>query len=101
MKILDYEFEGPYPSTGSLKDRSGVYAVLGNSGNGGYSLIDVGESHEVKSRVENHDRKPCWSHHSKGKLYIAVHYTPGAAQQGRMVIEQKIRRRFNPPCGKM
>lgn len=100
ITISGYEFAGPYNSTSSLEDRGGVYAILGQNAANKYTLIDVGESATVKTRVENHDRKPCWQRNSNGRgLYYTVHYTDGAQQAGRQAIEQKIRQEHNPPCG--
>ena len=93
-----YTFEGGYNSTNPLQDRSGIYAILDKL-NGKYSLVDVGESHQVKTRIENHDRKPCWNGKIKGQIECAVLYTPNANQHGRMQIEQDIRAGFNNLCG--
>ena len=63
-------------------------------------VIDVGESSEVRSRVESHDRQYCWSFNANnGQLAYAVYYTPGLHQAGRRTIEQAVRDRYNPPCG--
>lgn len=94
-----YTFEGPYESTNSLYDRSGVYLILCFDGKD-YFPIDVGESTNVKSRVENHDRADCWGRHCRNKLMVAVHYTPNKQQDGRMEIEQDIRCNYDFPCGK-
>ena len=52
-----YTAEGPYTSTESLEDRSGVYIILTRAkSTDKWTVIDVGESHELKTRVENHDR---------------------------------------------
>ncbi|GBD38316.1 hypothetical protein HRbin37_00563 [bacterium HR37] len=98
ITIGKYSFEGPYDSTDSLQDRSGVYAILDQRPDG-YHLIDVGESSQVKTRVETHDREGCWQRHSLGTLMVAVLYTPHLQQPGRWAIEQEIRRQYNPPCG--
>lgn len=99
ITIGQYTFEGPYANTDSLQDRSGIYAILCHSDNA-YSLVDVGESATVKSRVDTHDRKDCWSRNCTGTLNVAVLYTPDAQQSGRMQIEQEIRDQYGPPCGK-
>ena len=98
IPIGRYIFEGPYTDTARLEDRSGVYAILDHR-NGTNHLVDVGESAQVKTRVDNHDRKPCWNGNKKGVLTVSVLYTPNAQQAGRMAIEQEIRKQFNPPCG--
>lgn len=95
-----YEAEGPYTSTDKLEDRSGVYTILTRANtNEKWTVIDVGESCGLKSRVEGHDRADCWKRHSKGILGCAPYYTPSAQQAGRMQIEQEIRATYNPSCG--
>jgi hypothetical protein len=99
ISIGNYQFEGPFPTTASLHDRSGVYAILDHRSDG-YHLLDCGESAAVKTRVANHDRQPCWNRNSKGVLKVAVCYTPNLQQTGRMQVEQAIRQQFDPTCGK-
>ncbi len=99
ITIAGYSFDGPYSSTISLEDRSGVYAILCKKDNGNYGLVDVGESATVKTRVETHGRKPCWSRNCNSTQKFAVLYTPHLQQPGRVEIEQKIRAQYNPTCG--
>jgi hypothetical protein len=99
ITIGEYSFEGPYRSTEMLQDRSGVYVILDKRVDGYYYILDVGESAQVKTRVETHDRKDCWRRNCKGTLYVAVLYTPNLQQPGRSKIEQEIRQQYNPPCG--
>lgn len=98
VTIGRYSFDGPYVSTTYLEDRAGVYAIIDDR-SGSLNLIDVGESATVKSRVESHDRESCWTRNRIGTLKVAVLYTPGMQQAGRMLIEQEIRNQFNPVCG--
>ncbi len=97
IEIAGYNFEGPFSNTSLLENRSGVYAIIGNNGQGNF-LVDLGESAEVKNRVDNHDRKDCWKRKSL-RINIAVKYTPNLAQSGRMQIEQFIRSKFSGLCG--
>jgi len=99
IEIGDYTFNGPYRSTDSIEDKSGVYAVICIVGNKGY-LLDVGESAQVKTRLDTHDRRDCWEKNCPGALTYSVKYTPNLKQEARQEIEQKIRDQFNPPCGK-
>ena len=99
ISVGDYTFNGPYTSTDSIEDRSGVYAVHCKK-EGNYYLIDVGESAEVKSRLDDHERKDCRKRECEGTLTYSVKYTPNLQQAGRMEIEQRIRDQFDPPCGK-
>jgi hypothetical protein len=98
IRIGNYQFDGPFNSTAGLEDKSGVYAIL-DQRQDGFHVLDIGESHGVKSRVETHDRQECWKRRSAGTLTVAAHYTPGQQQSGRMAIEQELRGQFNPPCG--
>jgi len=94
-----HNFEGPYDSIGSLEDNSGVYAILCKESDK-YYVKDIGESANVKTRIENHDRADCWKKNCTGKLYVAVLYTPNKQSAGRMLIEQELRAEYDPVCGK-
>lgn len=98
IKIGGHTFNGPYASTNPIEDRSGVYVVLCKKDNK-YQIIDVGESSEVKSRLDKHGRKKCWVKECKETLTYTVKYTPHLKQKGRMEIEQKIRDKLKIPCG--
>jgi len=93
-----YNFEGPYPDTSLLEDRSGVYAILCNVGDKLY-LVDVGESSEVKSRVENHERKDCWKKNCNGTIKYAAYYIEYGKKPSRAEVEQDIRNNYSIPCG--
>jgi len=101
INVGGHAFEGPFPitNTWNLEDKSGIYAIF-SLVSGIYYVIDVGESSQVKSRIETHDRKTSWLYQSTGTPYMAVLYTPYAQQSERMNIEQSLRQQFHPPCGK-
>ena len=96
IKIGNYNFEGPFASSSNLKDQSGVYAILGNNSGNNWNLVDVGESFQVKYRVENHDRKMCWKQQNFANLQVAALYT---VENSRMRIEAELRSQYNLPCG--
>ena len=98
ITVGNYSFDGPYNNTESLLDNSGVY-VIHCLRDERYYVMDVGESAQVKTRVENHDRTDCWQQNCNGVLKFAVYYTPNLQSAGRMAIEQEIRSQYNPPCG--
>ena len=112
ISILGYDFEGPYPSSDQLENKSGVYVVvdwrdcrisyLGNSDIVDVDkwpyIIDVGKSRNIKRRLEEyHRRRDCWEQHSGGAYQFAVYYT--AEEDERKDIEDSIRQERNPPCG--
>ena len=98
ITVGNYSFEGPYTSTERLEDKSGVYAIHCKVGDN-YYLIDIGESSGVKTRIENHDRKECWTKNCNGILTVSVYYTPNLQQFGRKLVEQELRNLYNPVCG--
>ncbi len=99
ITVGNYTFNGPYTTTSNLEDRSGIYAIHCYK-NDKYYVIDIGESSEVETRVENHDRKDCWKRKCDGTITYSVLYTPNKQQSGRMVIEQELRDLYDPACGK-
>lgn len=102
IALSGYRFDGVYSSTSSLHNRSGVYAILTPTDSTHYRVLDVGESATVRTRIENHDRKPCWHRYAnRRQLRYAAYYTPRAQQPGRQAVEQRIRRQYHPPCGSL
>ena len=95
VKIGDYNFDGPYRSTDSIENKSGIYAIL-HYKEGKYYLLDIGESSRIKKELEEHDRKE-WEKNSKGSIEYSVIYTPNLWKNDRKEIEAKIRATYNPP----
>lgn len=94
-----YQFDGAYTSPDSLQSRSGVYVIWCKYGDN-WTVLDVGESADVRERVGNHERAGCWSRNCLGTIYYSATYTPNLQQAGRVQIEQRIRNLTNPPCGR-
>jgi len=97
IKLGKYSFTGPFASIDEIKDRSGIYAIVCIV-DGEYFLLDVGESFKLRIRIENHDKKDCWTKHCHGKLTIYAHYTPFLNQKDRILIEKELRELFHPDC---
>ena len=90
-------FDGPHPNTGPLAAQSGVYAILGRQQPGAtWVVLDIGESQDVRCRIDSHDRLPQWQRQSMREIACAAYY---CAEPERMRIEQQLRAHFNPPCG--
>lgn len=99
ITISEYAFEGPYLNTESIKNESGLYTILDKRSDGKWSVIDVGESQDLKTRIDNHDRKTCWETNRQGQLGVAVLYTPGWRDDQRRSLESTIRDSYSPTCG--
>ena len=99
IEFAGYSFEGPYTDTVYLKDEPGVYVILDQRSDSLWYALDVGESTQVKTRIENHDRKECWDSNQLGTRGYAVLYTPGWTDDQRRTLEQEVREKLSPPCG--
>ena len=101
IQVGPYMFEGPYQTTAYLADRPGIYAILGFPNDQKY-VIDIGESHSVKTRIETHDRTSDWASAFSGPLAVAVLYTPTLSDFQRKSVEYHIRHSYyngHIPCG--
>lgn len=96
IKIGNYNFDGPFGSTNSLRNESGVYAILGSNGPDQNIVLDVGESSTLRDRVARHDRQNQWRQCGYRVLSVAVHYTNAVT---RMLMERELRNTFKPRCG--
>lgn len=97
ITIGNYSFEGPFANAESLRNNSGVYAILSRrNGTDRYTVIDIGEAGWVRDRVANHDRRDQWARTNHGTLAVAALYCDETA---RMRIERELRAQYTPVCG--
>jgi hypothetical protein len=99
ITIGRYRFEGPVYNKASLKDAAGVYVILDDQGRQGIFVLDVGESEQVRSRIEDHDRELCWLRNRRGRVCYAALYMPRSTKSQRQAVEEEVRRQFAPACG--
>lgn len=99
FRLADYSFMGRYPvdKTDQIENWPGLYAILCRRGSRHY-LVDVGESDDLKSRLEQNGRQSLWDENCSGTLVITVKYTTDMEQAERLRMERKIRTRHKPPC---
>ena len=94
-----YSFEGPFTDVGWLQRSQGVYAILCQAWVGSPTVLDIGESEDVRQRVEGHDRKSCWQRNCRATVSVAVLYTPGFTADQRRYVERELRALYGPICG--
>lgn len=97
ISLGNFTFSGPIESIDKIRDLPGIYAIICVVENE-YFLVDVGESSKLRTKIENHDNKDCWTENCKGQLEIFIHYTVFLKQRGRILIEQELRDLFHPDC---
>lgn len=91
--------EGPYTSTDKLRHSAGVYTILGrNKQFGPWTVLDVGESEDIKNRVSIHDRGEQWVNQGYKELSVAPIYVSGP-RPNRLKVEAALREAYRPPCG--
>lgn len=96
MLVANYSFDGPYTNRNSLRDVAGVYMVLNGTQNA--NVLDVGESQNIRTRLNDHEREPCWIRNNTRGLNYMAHYMPGSTQAQRRAVESAIRRQYPPRC---
>jgi hypothetical protein len=98
FKRWNFDFDGAYLSPDQLQPQAGVYVVWDKNGET-WTVLDVGESIDVRARLKNHDRKPDWERCNKGELRYSATYTSGMNDTKRCAIERVIRVAAKPLCG--
>lgn len=67
-----------------------------------YKIIDIGQSSEVGTRLDTHDRKSCWkSQCINGEIWVCIYKMPSSlyTKQQRLDLERKLRSNHNDLCG--
>ena len=99
VKIDSYLFEGSYQAPGDLRNKPGIFLVTEYL-KGKHTILDIGESDEVRKAVETNNRRECWLKNSvKYELRVNVLYTPDLTAAQRKSLEKQFRAKLKPPCG--
>ena len=92
----DHEFDGAYTDPNRLRESAGVYVIWCKVGND-WSILDVGESDNVRERINNHNRADCWTQNCVDTIYYSAAYI--SDPQERSNLEQHIRDTERVACG--
>jgi len=74
-----------------IEEWPGLYSILCYR-NGEYYMIDVGESDDVRSAVEDNGRREFWERKCSGTLVVSVYYTSDMQRSERERLEREIRK---------
>ncbi|MCD6119053.1 hypothetical protein J7K50_04345 [bacterium] len=94
-----FPFEGPFPDSSSMKNKSGVYVILDRTYGEQFAVdtaIAVHEAEDVRKEVEDPERSACWEKEKVGSLHYAAYYCD---EHERMDVEKAVRKDHNLPCG--
>ena len=92
----EHEFEGAHNDPNLLRPEAGVYVIWCQNGDH-WTILDVGESEDVVSRINSHDRRDCWFQNCRGIVRYSATYI--SSQQERLDLENKIRSQERVACG--
>jgi hypothetical protein len=105
VNIGGKQFECLPLSEARFADVAGVYVILCVARGGSWTVtdvLDVGESGQVGSRIEEHERKEQWLDNCRNNtVWVGLHKMPSKmyAPEDRRSLERALRRQYQPPCG--
>lgn len=103
VKIFNLSFQCVRLSQADFSDVAAIYVILCVGVEGKTTVIDVGESGQLGSRINDHDRSDCWDKNCSNKnIWVCVYKTPSSeyTAQQRRDLEKNIRDFYKPICGK-
>jgi len=92
----------PLSQDTGFTDKAAVYVILCVSEGGSWTVLDVGQTGKLASRIDEHRRKACWAKScTNGNIWACVYHMPssGYKKEDRTRLEHELRQRYNPPCG--
>lgn len=102
VTIGGYSFICVRLADADFADIAAIYVVLCVDQNSQWTVLDVGQSGELGSRIDSHDRRGCWSRNCpSGNIWVCVYRMPSNqyTKEDRLRVEKSLRSQFNPPCG--
>lgn len=83
-----------------FSDVAAIYVILCVTQDGNWTVLDVGQSDRVGSRIDWHDRKGCWKRNCPGEnIRVCVHRMSASTKQEREHVESMLRNLLKPSCG--
>lgn len=89
-------------SQADFVDVAAIYVIICVAQGGSWKVLDVGQSGQLGTRINTHDREGCWERNCNGSIWVCVYRMPSLhyTKQDRENLEADLRRQYNPPCGK-
>jgi hypothetical protein len=102
VTIANYTFVCVRLSDADFNDTAAVYVILCVAEDRNWKVLDVGQSSELGSRIDNHERKACWLRNCpNNNIWVCVYSMPSDrySRENRVALEKLIRQKYAPPCG--
>lgn len=103
VTIYNLPFKCVRLSEADFSDFAAIYVILCVGEGGKWKVIDVGQSGEVGTRINSHDREECWKKNCpNGNIWVCIYKTPSSqyTKEQRVALEGQIRDSYKPNCGK-
>ncbi len=104
LSIGGYSFKCVSLSDADFNDIAAIYVIICVDSYGKWVVLDVGQSGEVGSRIDSHERKKCWQQYcSNGSIWVCVHKMPSSqySKSDRLEREKELRNKLDPKCGEV
>jgi len=103
MQIGNYNFDNPVPLMNfNSVNQAAIYAILGKNFDGNFTLIYIGESSELGTRIDtSHHKYRAWlNNYSLANLFVSILWTPSkvCSKQQRFALESELINLYNPIC---
>lgn len=103
LTIEGYPFVCVRLSDADFTDSAAIYVIICVAQDGSWTPLDVGQSGELGSRIDSHERKACWFRNCQNNnIWVCVYRMPSDqyTKEDRLRIERLLRQKLRPPCGK-
>jgi len=85
-----------------FSDIAAIYIIICVASDGSWTIIDIGQSGELGTRIDSHDRQDCWRRKChNGNIWVCVYPMPTKtySKQDRLDVEHSLRSKHTNLCG--
>jgi len=100
LTIEGYPFVCVPLSEANFNDLAAIYIIICVSQDGSWTTLDVGQSGELGSRINSHERKDSWRRKCQN-IWVCAYRMPTDkyTREDRLGIERFLRQKLQPLCG--
>lgn len=102
LNIGGYPFACVGLADADFREVAAIYAVICVSEDHSWTVLDVGQSGELRQRIDAHDRMQCWEEKCASKnIWVCIHRMLSSqyTKEERLKLENYLRQNLNPLCG--
>ncbi len=102
LTIAGYPFICVRLAEADFRDIAAIYVIICVGEDRNWTVLDVGQSGELGTRIDSHTRKECWTRSCPtGNIWVCVYRMPSNqnTKEDRLKLETYIRQQTKPICG--